>query len=139
MICEECSGQIDELTGCCMQCGLETLDVHIYRGLKGGSVDGRANNASLAKNKYDRRGFTCMRCLELFGEPDGRTVELEEKMSGRERPGSNLASFTTKAELKQHMRLHGINAHQRPDKALRSLYKPVQRQKPTEEGSGENK
>ncbi len=117
MKCDECSGKIDETTGFCMSCGLESPDwkelrfsKQVLHGSKfSGEEESRQRKSRKGELKSGRanRGFVCNRCREMFQSEsrDDSVMEFESKIQGYEQPGSNLYTFRVKQDLEAHIRL----------------------------------
>src|SRR5207247_1141138 len=116
MECDECNGKIDEVTGFCTSCGLESLDWKELRFIKqvlhgsksSGEEESRQRISRKAELKSGRanRGFVCNRCREMFQSEsrDDSVMEFESKVQGYEQPGSNLYTFRVKQDLESHIR-----------------------------------
>ena len=120
MLCDECSGRINEI-GYCSICGLESPDFNerefdhsVRSGSKSmGAHESRERKARKVRQYGKSYGFTCILCLEMFKESsrteaDATVLDLEAKMRGFEQIGTDLARFNRRNELEFHIELaHG--------------------------------
>ena len=64
----------------------------------------REKKARQSFNSRGRGGFVCYRCAEVFAGKANGVVRLEAMESGVEQPGHSLQFFSTKEDLKWHIR-----------------------------------